>query len=75
MEHKIAPLIEAHPMLAWATSALSIFLGWLGWVIDHAHDFAKVFGMFAALFGMIAGYYTMRVQKRAYDRWRIRKND
>ena len=60
--------MEAHPSMAWMGSVSSVGIGWLTWLIDHADDFGKVFGCFAALFGLIAGYATMRIQWRKFRR-------
>ncbi len=68
MIHRLQDQIEHHPTFAWVGSFLSVFTGLLAWLVENAGDAAKVFGVFAAIFGMVAGYYTMRIQRRAFKR-------
>ncbi len=70
MSHKITSAIEQHPILGWFASAFSLGMGWLSWMVEHADDAAKVFGVFAAIFGCVAGYCTMRIQ---WETWQKRK--
>lgn len=69
MDHnRLTSAVENHPALAWLGSAVSLAGGVVSYMVEHAGDAAKVFGVFAAVFGMIAGYYTMRIQRRAWKR-------
>lgn len=68
MSHRFESLFEAHPGLAWLASGVSWLLSLCSWMVDHADDGAKVFGVFAAIFATVAGYYTMRIQRRAWNR-------
>jgi len=68
MNQKFIHAIEEHPTLGWMGSLISLLLGWISWFVDHADDFAKAFGVAAAVFGAVAGYYTMRIQRRAWKR-------
>lgn len=60
--------IETHPTLGWLGSLVALLMSWLAWFIDHAAHFAQIFGLGAALFGFMAGYYTFRIQRRAWQR-------
>lgn len=68
MNHRLQSLIESHPAVAWLATALSYLLSLVSWLVDHADDAAKVFGVIAAVFATAAGYYTMRIQRRAWHR-------
>lgn len=61
-------LLESHPALGYLGSGLSLLLSWFTWFVEHSDDFAKIFAFAAGLFGMVAGYYTMRIQRRAWHR-------
>lgn len=68
MNHRLQGFLEAHPSFGWISSFASLATGWFSWFVEHADDFAKVAGLFAATFGLIAGWYTMRIQRRAWRR-------
>lgn len=72
MNHKITLAIETNPALGWLGSVGSIMLGWLTWLLNHLGDFAQFFAVIAGVFGMVAGYYTMRIQRRV---WRKRNDE
>lgn len=68
MNDRLPNLIEAHPMLAWLASLGSFAISAFEWSVKHSDDAAKVFGLCATIFAVIAGYYTMRIQRRAWKR-------
>lgn len=60
--------LENHAALGWLGSALSFFTGLGQWFINHADDFTKLAGLASVLVGFVAGYYTLRIQRRAWKR-------
>jgi hypothetical protein len=68
MNHKMIATLEAHPALGWLTSLLSFVLGLFGWAVEHVDLFTKAFGLVATIFGCIAGWYTIRVQRRTLQK-------
>jgi hypothetical protein len=65
---KINTTLESHPQLGWVGSVASFLLGTTQWLIDHADSFTKLAGFAAAFFGVIAGWYTLRIQRRAWQK-------
>lgn len=63
---KFNSALETNPILGWAISAMSFTMGGLQWVMDHADDFTKLIGFATALLGFCVGYYTFRIQRRAW---------
>lgn len=68
MNQKMISAIESHPALGWVASVLSIGTGMFRWLFDHVDDFTKLLGLAATVFGLVAGYYTMRIQRRTWNR-------
>jgi len=68
MTHRIATALELHPTLGWLASLGSMFMGWLTWLLEHSSSFAQGFAVGAGLFGVAAGYYTFRIQRRTWQR-------
>ena len=66
MTDRINHALEAHPFLGFLGSLFSILTGAASWFMDHADDFTKLIGLVATLFGLVAGYYTMRIQRRSW---------
>lgn len=62
--------IENHPSLGWFGSFIAMLLSWLSWLIENSNHIAQVFGVGAAVFGFMAGYYTWRIQRAT---WQERK--
>lgn len=65
---RLESLVNQHPALGWISSVFSFIAGAFAWTIEHADDIGKVFGMIAAMFGVMAGYWTVRIQRRAFKR-------
>jgi hypothetical protein len=72
MNDRIASLLEAHPLLAWFASLLSMVTSGAVWFVDHSDEVAKIFALVAGLFALVASYYTMRIQRRTYRRGETR---
>jgi hypothetical protein len=60
--------IQANPALGWLGAIVAEILAGFGWFVHHAGDIGAIFGLVAAVFGAIAGWYTMRIQRRAWKR-------
>ena len=75
VKSRLAVALESRPILGWIASGFSLLTTWFAWFVEHADDFAKIFGLVAALFGLVAGYYTMRIQRRAWRRNQRRVKD
>jgi hypothetical protein len=58
--------VEANPGLGWAGTLIAESLAWLGWLASHASQIGAIFGCVAAIFGVCAGWYTLRIQRRAW---------
>lgn len=72
MSSHLNRVVEQHPVLGYIGSFFALLMSWLTWFIEHAGDFAQFFGLGAALFGFIAGYYTFRIQRRTWKRGETR---
>jgi len=68
MKTRLAALFETYPPLGWISSILSIVTGWSAWFVQHVDEFTKIFGLFAVIFGVIVGYYTMRIKRLEFQR-------
>lgn len=68
MTARLNSFMENHPAFGWIGSALSFVTGLAQWFIDHADDFTKIIGCGTVLLGFIAGYYTLRIQRRAWHK-------
>lgn len=75
MTHRLATVMESRPAVGWVGTFLSFLSSAGAWLFNHADDGAKIFGIFAAIFGCVAGYYTMRIQRRAWKRGEQRGRD
>lgn len=63
----LAALMERHPVVGWALATASVLFGALPtWLID-ARD---VLGVMSVVFGVVIGYFTIRIQA---DQWRERR--
>lgn len=60
--------IQANPALGWLGAVVAEILAGLGWLVHHAGDIGAIFGLVAAVFGAVAGWYTMRIQRREWKR-------
>lgn len=74
MTARINSFMENHPALGWIGTSLAWLTGGVQWFIDHADDFTKVVGLGTVLLGFMAGYYTFRIQRRAYKK-AVREDD
>jgi hypothetical protein len=72
---RLTDLLENRPHLAWFGSLGPIAAGWWTWFVEHVDSVAKLIGFVAVLFGAIAGYYTMRIQRRAWRKDTTRRLD
>ena len=57
--------LEAHPSLGWLVAVFNWVATGFVWFTHHVDDVTKCFMFGAAVFGLITGYYTMRIQRRA----------
>lgn len=62
--------LESSSFLGYLGSLVSILMGCFAWLVDHADEFAKLTGLAAALLGVAAGWYTFRLQRRAWAKAR-----
>lgn len=74
MSPRFTSFIESHPLLGWVGTVVSFATGAVPWLMGHTDDFAKVFGLVASIFGTAAGYYMMRIQRRAWKRGEARSS-
>lgn len=61
-----APFIERHPVLGYFATVFSGVVSAFNWGIQHADAGAKLLAFVAGMFGLMAGYYTFRIQRRAW---------
>lgn len=66
MKH-LAQVITDQPAKGWIGALVAEILALIGWTADHAGQLGSIFGMFAAIFGAIAGWYTFRIQRRVWQ--------
>ena len=66
--NRVTGSFEQHPVLGLIASGLSMVSSWFVWFVQHADDFGRVFALGAAVFGCVAGWYSMRVMRRAWKR-------
>jgi membrane associated rhomboid family serine protease len=65
MNH-IKVAIESRPELGWFGSILSLLFSGLAWFLEHAGQIAQIIAIGGAVFGLLAGYYTWRIQRSAW---------
>lgn len=68
MNHKLQDYLASHPLVAYVTSAAAGTSGLLAGLKEYATTLGHVAGACAALFGMVAAYFTMRSQHREWKR-------
>lgn len=68
INQRLTTALESNPGLGWWGTFISWLTAALAWMLDHAPVLTTVFGVFAAIFGAVAGYYTMRIQRRTFIR-------
>ena len=71
---RLNALIEDHPILGTALSAFSVVAGVAQWVVDNVDIMAKFIGLAAAILGVAAGWYALRINRRKWkqmqsNRW------
>jgi hypothetical protein len=68
MRDRLAAILECHPILGWVMSAFSVVSGFASWFVAHVDGVSKIVALSAVMFGSVAGYYTMRIQRRTWQR-------
>lgn len=71
MTARINSFMENHPALGWIGSVLSCLTGALQWFIDHVDTITKLVGLGTVLLGLMAGYYTFRIQRRTFKKGQL----
>lgn len=66
MNARLSLALENNPSIGWLVAVMNWLIATFTWLTQHADGLAKMFALGAALFGLIAGYYTMRIQRRAW---------
>ena len=64
MSKPIEETFAATPIFAIGVAVANWVTAGFVWFTHHADDAAKVFALAGAIFGMMAAYYAMRVQRR-----------
>ena len=65
---KIEQAVSDHPHATFAVAIMNwLFAGFL-WFFDHATQVAGFFALAGAIFGCVASYYAMRVNRRNYNK-------
>lgn len=60
------------PVLVWAIAAFNWMIAVFEWTVNHASQIAGIFALFGAMFGCVAAYYSMRVNRRTFKRGETR---
>lgn len=68
----VSTALESNPALGWFGATFAWLGGVVGWLISHAGPIATVvgaiFGCGAAILGFIAGWYTVKIQRRTWKK-------
>ena len=66
MNVRLETALANNPALGWIVSVVNWLIATFAWFADHADGILKVIAFGGAIFGALAGYYTMRIQRRAW---------
>lgn len=68
MNARLESILESHPSLGWLVAAVNWLLAACAWFVQHLDDITKFVVFGGSVFGLVAGYYTLRIQRRTWRR-------
>jgi len=72
MNHRLQHFLEQHPAWGWLVTLVNGAMTSGVWFVGHLDEAGKIFAFAAAVFGCIAGWYTLRIQRRTWKRGETR---
>ncbi len=64
----IEQTLESNPSLGWLSGLWGTIVLWVTWIADHPTEIGKWFGLLAGVLGFCATYYTLRIQRRTWQK-------